>query len=134
MEGMIVGIAVVLAVVAFFIYASKSGAKMLKEQAERIAKAERGKAKILGFSMIGLSGTGSSGRYQAYRFSLEVSNAFKTPYKARSAWNVYPMGAPRVQVGMEVNVKIDVDDPNIIYPSVQDVEFSFMGMKLADRK
>jgi hypothetical protein len=134
MEGMIFGIAVVLVVVAFIIYASRSGGTMLKDQEERMAKAEPGKAKILGFSMLGLRGTGRSGEYQTYKFTLEVSSSFKAPYKTISAWEVYPMGAPSVQVGMEVDVKIDVDDPNMIYPMVQDVDFSYLGLRLANRK
>lgn len=119
--------AVVLAIIAFFMYASKSGAKLLKQREERMAKAVRGKAKIIGSSAAGMRGTGSGGYYQAYNFKLEVSDGYSEPYKTECIWEVYPMGTPKVQDGMEVNVKIDADDRSIIYPSVDGVQYSWNG-------
>lgn len=37
------------------------------------------------------------------------------------------MGVPKVQEGMEVDVKIDADDPNIVYPLIQSVQYSWNG-------
>ena len=103
------------------------GAKLLKERENRLNRAERGRAKILGYNTMGLSGTGSYGRYQAYKFDLEVWSEYKAPYKTSSCWNVYDMGVPKVQEGNEIDVKIDADDPNIVYPMEQSVEFSWTG-------
>ena len=43
----IIPIAVVVVIVAFFIYASKGGAKLLAEREARMAKAEKGKAVVI---------------------------------------------------------------------------------------
>ena len=130
----IIPIAVILGIIFFFMYASKSGAKLLKEREEKINRAESGKAKILGYSVQGLRGTGNAGRYQAVKFTLEVWNAYKSPYKTATVWEVYDMGAPLVQEGMEINVKIDADDPMIVYPSVNSVSYSWMGSQLFNKR
>jgi len=44
------------------------------------------------------------------------------------------MGAPTVQTGMEVNVKMDADDPNIIYPGVSGIKFSWLGDTINRKK
>lgn len=129
MEVLII-LGVVVAIVIFFMYASKSGAKMLAEREARLAKAENGKAKIIGSSPVGLSGTGNGGRYQAYEFALEVSNAYKEAYRTNSIWEVYPMGAPKVQEGMEVDVKIDSENDNTIFPVADGVAFSWNGLMM----
>jgi len=36
-------------------------------------------------------------------------------------------GEPKVQEGLEVNVKIDADDPSVIYPNIQFIEYSWLG-------
>ena len=126
----IIIVGVFAAIILFFMYASKSGAKMLKEREQRIARAERGKAKIIGFAAAGIGGTGTGGKYQGYNFTLEVSNEYKAPYRAKVIWEVNTMGAPLVQEGMEVDVKIDAEDPNIIYPNVNGVQFSWNGLMM----
>jgi hypothetical protein len=129
----IVLVSVFVLIALFFYYASKSGAKMEKERDAKLSRAEAGKAKIIGFNMVGLRGTGSQGEYQAYRFTLEVTSAYKSAYQTRSVWNVFPMGAPKVQEGSEVDVKIDADDQTVIYPIVQGVEYSWMGSIIKER-
>jgi hypothetical protein len=121
---------VVAVIVLFFIFTSKSGAKMLKEREEKMGRASKGKAKILGSVPVGMSGTGHGGRYQAYKFTLEVGDAYMEPYKTKVIWEVYPMGAPKVQDGMEINVKIDADDKNIVYPSADGVSYSWNAMMM----
>ncbi len=121
----IIILAVVAAIVLFFMYASKSGAKMLAEREAKIARSEKAKAKIIGSHPVGISGTGTGGRYQGYEFTLEISNGYKEPYRAKCVWEVYPMGAPKVQEGMEVNVKVDIEDKETIYPLAEGVAFAW---------
>ena len=121
----LIPIVVVVLIIAFFMYASKSGAKLLAEREARINKAEKAKAKIIGSHQVGIRGTGNGGHYQGYEFTLEVSNSFKEPYRAKSVWEVYPMGAPKVQDGMEVHVKIDTEDDQAIYPMDQGLAYSW---------
>ena len=132
MGTIIILIIVVLGLLMFFLFASKKGEKMQTERKEKINRAEDGKAKILSYDVMGLRGRDSGGRYQAYRFNLEVTSNYKSPYKTESIWNVYEMGVPNVQDGKEVNVKIDADDPNVIYPAEQGVAFSWNGKIIYD--
>ena len=125
---------VVAAIVIFFMYASKSGAKMLAERDARIARAENAKAVIIGAHAAGVRGTGSGGQYQGYEFTLEVSNSYKEPYRAKCVWEVYPMGAPKVQQGMQVNVKIDAEDDQVIYPMDQGLAFSWNFQMMHKKK
>jgi hypothetical protein len=127
-------VGVFAAIIGFFMYASKSGAKMLAEREARIAKAEKAKAKIIGSHAAGIRGTGSGGQYQGYEFTLEVSNSYKEPYRAKCVWEVYPMGAPKVQQGMEVNVKIDTEDDQIIYPMEQGLALSWNYLVMNKKK
>lgn len=125
---------VVAAIVIFFMYASKSGAKMLAEREAKIARAEKAKAIVIGSHAAGIRGTGSGGQYQGYEMTLEVSNSYKEPYRAVCVWEVYPMGAPKVQNGMEVNVKIDAEDDQIIYPMDQGLALSWNYLMMHKRK
>ncbi|KXK46293.1 MAG: hypothetical protein UZ05_CHB002002399 [Chlorobi bacterium OLB5] len=125
---------IVAAIVIFFMYASKSGAKMLAEREAKIARAEKAKAIVIGSHAAGIRGTGSGGQYQGYEMTLEVSNSYKEPYRAVCVWEVYPMGAPKVQNGMEVNVKIDAEDDQIIYPMDQGLALSWNYLMMHKRK
>ena len=127
-------VGVLAAIIGFFMYASKSGAKMLAERDARIAKAEKGKATIIGSHAVGIRGTGNGGYYQGYEFTLEVSNAYKEPYRAKCVWEVYPMGAPKVQQGMQVHVKIDAEDDQVIYPMDQGLAFSWNFQMMKKKK
>ena len=124
----IIAIAAVALIIGFFMYASKSGAKMLKEREERFSRSTRGRAKILSNSPAGIAGTGSGGRYQGYKFILEVSDGYQAPYQAEVIWEVYTMGAPKVQTGMELDVRIDSEDKMIVYPVADGVAFSWNGL------
>jgi hypothetical protein len=130
----IIPIVIVLTIIGFLVYASKSGAKLIKQRQERINRAENGKAKIISCTGGSVSGTGEHGRYQSYNFSLEVWNEYKVPYSAETVWEVYDMGVPKVQEGMEVNIKIDAEDTSVIYPNIQFVKYSWLGSMLKDKK
>ncbi len=129
----LIPIIVVAVIVVFFIYASKGGAKLLAEREAKLAKAEKGKAVIIGSHAAGIRGTGNGGHYQGYEFTLDVSNAYKAPYRAKCVWEVYPMGAPKVQNGMEVNVKIDAEDDQLVYPMEDGLAFSW-NFQMMNRK
>ncbi|HAX48087.1 MAG TPA: hypothetical protein PK605_13100 [Ignavibacteria bacterium] len=118
-------VGVFAAIIGFFMYASKSGAKMLAEREARIARASRGKAVVIGSHPVGIRGTGHGGHYQGYGFTLDISDGFNEPYRAHCVWEVYPMGAPKAQPGMEINVKIDTEDNQIIFPLADGLAFSW---------
>ncbi len=124
----IIIVGVVGIIVGFYFWGVKGGEKIKAERSARLAKAENGTAKIISSEPAGLSGTGPGGQYQAYEFTLEVSNPYKSAYTTNSIWEIYPMGAPKVQQGMEINVKIDAEDKDIIYPVADGVLFSWNGL------
>lgn len=127
-------VGVFAAIILFFMFASKSGAKMLAEREAKIAKAEKGKAAVIGMHTVGLRGTGSWGHYQAYGMTLEVSTAYKEPYRAECVWEIYSIGAPKVQNGMVVNVKIDPEDDQLVYPMDQGLAFSWNWQMMHKKK
>lgn len=129
----VISISVVLVIFVFFMYASKSGQKMLDKQAERQKNAEPGEAKILESKKYLLSGRTGGSQYQSFIFKLEVSSRFKSPYITECVWEVQPMSVPSLQDGMKVNVKIDRDNENIIYPSIPNVEYSWHGERLRSK-
>lgn len=61
MTEVIIIVSVFAAIAVFFMYASKSGAKLLKQRDEKLSRAQKGRAKIIGCSPVGMSGTGSGG-------------------------------------------------------------------------
>lgn len=134
--GTIVIIIIILAIIValYFMLTSKSREKMLFKRQEALARAKKGKAKILEFTLLPLSGTGNHGYYKAYTFTLEVSNGYDTPYKTESVWEVYPIGTPNAQQGLEIDVKIDADDPNTIYPLATGVEYSWNAAMMYGKK
>ncbi|MGB4774707.1 MAG: hypothetical protein WBP45_06030 [Daejeonella sp.] len=107
---------------------------MLFKRQEALARAKKGRAKILELTLLPLRGTGIHGYYQAYTFTLEVNNGSDTPYKTQSTWEVYPIGTPNAQQNLEIDVKIDADDPNTIYPLVTGVEYSWNAVMMYGKK
>ena len=130
MEIVLAIVVVFTGIIIFFVINSKSRTKALKEREERHARASKGRAKIISSTPAGLSGTGSGGNYQAYNFILEVSDGFLSPYNTEVIWEVYPIGAPKAQKGMELDVKIDSEDKTIIYPDAEGIAFSWNGLML----
>lgn len=126
----LVGVAVIGGIVLFFMYAARSGEKILAERAEKLKRAKRAQAKILSYSEGNTRGTGSYGRYQGVYFRLEVTLPDRKVYEAKTYWEVYQMAVPQLQVGNIVNVKIDADDPQIIYPNMTSVEYGWLEAQL----
>ncbi len=49
---------------------------------------------------------------------LEIIPPFGAPYQVISVWEIQPAHAPDVQVGKTIPVKVDAQNPKIIYPDV----------------
>ena len=124
---------VILIIFVFIRYAAKSGQKIIDKQNERLNNAEPGEAKIISSEKFYLSGREKGETYQCLKFKLEVSNRFKSPYITENIWNVQPMGAANVQDGKTIAIKIDRDNPKIIYPSIPNIEYSWHGERLNNR-
>lgn len=120
-------------IAAFYFLGTKGGGKLLAERNARIEKAESGIAKIISSAPAGLTSTWKGYEYQVYEFNMEVSNKYKAAYNAKSVWELYPKGGPKVHPGMEINIKIDADDDRIIYPMEDGLKFSW-NYQMLNRK
>jgi len=118
---------VVLGVFLFFWYAARQGEKMMVDRSGKLERAIPAQATITAYQEIGLSQKSNQGKRIAIRFTLDVESAGKAPYSTTSCWDVLPMAIPQVQVGKTVAVKIDADDPMVVYPDIPSVDYSWTG-------
>ena len=49
-------------------------------------------------------------------FTFEINDGFSSPYTASAGWFVDTLHLNKIQEGMELDVKVDKDDPKKIYP------------------
>lgn len=118
---------VVLGMFLFFWYAARQGEKMMGDRSGKLGRATPAQATITAYEEIGLSQKSTRGKRVAIRFTLNVEPTGKPPYTTTSCWDVLPMGIPQVQVGKTVAVKIDADDPKVVYPDIPSVDYSWTG-------
>lgn len=130
----LVAVAVVAGIVLFFMYAARGGEKILAERAEKLKRARPAQAKILSYSEGSTRGTGNHGRYQGVHFRLQVTPPGGAAYETKTYWEVYQMAVPQLQVGNTVKVKIDADDPQVIYPNMPSVEYAWLEAQLQSPK
>jgi len=112
-------------ITGIYFLGTKGGEKLMAERNAKLAKAESGIAKIISTAPAGLSSTWRGHEYQVYELNMEVSNTYTAAYNAKSVWEVYPMGGPKIHPGMVINVKIDTDDNQVIYPMADGLKFSW---------
>lgn len=116
--------------VIFITVAIRGGTKMMNERAAQLAKSVPAEARIVSY-VDRPGGRDNKGRYSSVVFELEVIPPDKKPlYRATACWKVYPMGAPGVQPGNYVAVRVDAKDPQIIYPDLPSVEYDWMRTKI----
>ena len=61
---------------------------------------------------------GGVSNWASYKLSLEVNPPGGEPYLARTTWLVEVAQMSMLQQGQQLSVKIDQEDPTIIYPNV----------------
>lgn len=87
--------------------------KWAQESKRRQAQAKPAKAKIISASQ-GIQG----GEIKKMIFLIfEINDGFTSAYTASAGWFVDTLHLNRVQEGNEIDVKIDRDDPQKIYPA-----------------
>ena len=120
----------ILGLFGFLYYASKSGKKMIKLQKDRLKRAVNAKAIVISQTPLGNRGTNDFGQYQCVKLKLEVWNDTIKAYQVFTYWNTGTLASPYIEIGKEIKVKIDADNPNIIFPSnIPSVEYSFSSEK-----
>ncbi len=60
------------------------------------------------------------------RLRLEVTPPDRPPYQTTVTWDVETGSIPKVQEGKQVPVKMDVENPKIVYPRVGWAEFNWV--------
>ncbi|MEO8512005.1 MAG: hypothetical protein ABI543_00465 [Ignavibacteria bacterium] len=87
--------------------------KWAKENKERQAFAKPAKAKIISVSQ-GIQGGDIK---KMIFFTFEINDGFTSPYTASAGWFVDTLHLNKIQEGMELDVKVDSEDPQKIYPA-----------------
>jgi hypothetical protein len=107
---------------AFFVRLVRKSAR----EAERAAAAQaeaRGRAAHSGFALANVVGLGHSHAVGAAEVLVEMTLEVRPPgareYRARATWLVDLASLPQVQPGLTLQVKVDPDDPQRIYPAAE---------------
>jgi hypothetical protein len=120
--GVIVIALIGLGVVLFVRKAKQDNAKL---QA-RIAQATPAEARVV---QVGRSLDQKNQGTVNVRLRLEVTPPDRPPYQTTVTWDVQTGSIPKVQEGKQVPVKIDVENPKIVYPRVGWAEFNWVYSK-----
>ena len=114
--GLIFGLGTAVLVVGALAAYFAQSRRTEKALAGRMAQARPGAmAKVI---ELGSSYTSRTYGTVSMAMRLEVAPAFGEPYQTISVWEVEPAHVGEVQVGNMLPVKVDVQNPKIIYPDV----------------
>lgn len=105
-----------LVIAAIFWWMKRDFGKLSKwaeENRQRQQAAKPAKAKIISVSQ-GIQGGDIK---KMIFFTFEINDGFKSPYTASAGWFVDTLHLNKIQEGMELDVKIDREDPQKIYPA-----------------
>lgn len=87
--------------------------KWAQENKKRQAAAKPAKAKIVSVSQ-GIQGGDIK---KMIFFTFEINDGFRHPYTATAGWFVDTLHLDKIREGNEIDVKVDADDPQKIYPA-----------------
>lgn len=91
----------------------KKLSKWAQESKRRQAQAKPAKAKIISVSQ-GVQGGDIS---KMIFLTFEINDGFTAPYTASAGWFVDALHLNKIQEGSIIDVKVDADDPQKIYPA-----------------
>ena len=106
----------VIVILAIFYRLKRSFSKLGKwadENRRRQANAKPAKAKIISASQ----GVQGGNIKKMIFFTFEINDGFSSPYTASAGWFVETLHLNNIQEGMELDVRVDKDDPKKIYPA-----------------
>lgn len=116
----VIVIALIFAGVVWFVRKAKQDSAKL---AMRLAQATPAEAKVI---QVGRSLDQKNQGAVNVRLRLEVTPKDHPSYQTTVTWDVQTASIPKVQEGKQVPVKIDVENPNIVYPRVGWAEFNWV--------
>ena len=106
----------IAAFIAPFVYIFYSSGKLEKKLIKRIAQATPVKAKIIKIDNATLDKPFSG--YTDVRLTLETQLTNNKPYQVSACWSVKHISIPNIQPGMFVDIKIDQENKELVYPNV----------------
>lgn len=104
----------VLAVAAFFVFAARSGEKLVQAKKARVAAARPAQAKVRAAKQGRGALIRNGQRGPEIMLTLEVDGR-----TVEARWNVFELGIPKIQEGATVPVRIDAEDPSIVFPDAE---------------
>ncbi|MDF2692921.1 MAG: hypothetical protein K0S65_1304 [Labilithrix sp.] len=112
--------AALLAMVAFVVYAARRGAEMEREWKARVSRARRSVATVLS------TRRGSSAIRHGGHHAPEIILQLRVEgHVVTTRWHVFELGLARIVDGARVSVRVDADDPGVVYPADDWAELSF---------
>ncbi|MCA9515374.1 MAG: hypothetical protein KC635_10555, partial [Myxococcales bacterium] len=93
-------------------------------RAERLARARPARAVVRAHAARGIR---VRGPWSALELELEVHPPEGHKYVAKTCWAVLDDQAPALAPGQPVAVKVDREDPQVVFPDVHDARYSWSG-------
>lgn len=120
LSGPVGGVAFLLLIIAFLAYASHAGAAMEREWNARLSRARRTVATVIS-TRRGVGAIRSGGQHAPeIVLQLLVRGRMMT-----ARWHVFELGLARIGDGAQVAVRIDAEDPELVFPGEHWAALSF---------
>jgi hypothetical protein len=126
-------LAIVVIVMLLLVGMRRGGGQVAAGDEARVQQAFPFEGMIVGFEEIG-EGRDGHGPFRALDFAFEIQPPGESPYQARTAWKVYRRSDAALQLGRTVPIKVDLDDPLVIYPDMPGVEYNWARIQAMQRR
>ena len=126
-------LAIVIVAMLVLALARCGGGRVSASDEARVQRAYPYEGMIVGFEDHG-EGRDGRGEYRMRDFAFEIQPPGESPYQARAAWKVYARSVPALQLGRTVPIKVDLDDPLVIYPDMPGVEYDWARVQATARR
>lgn len=124
----------ILAIIALVLLGTRRGGGQVAVRDEtRLQRAYPYRGMIVGFEEVG-DGRDARGAFRAIDFAFEILPPGESAYQTRTAWKVYGRRNPALQLGRTVAIKVDADDPLILYPDLPGVEYHWARAQAIQRQ
>lgn len=117
-----IGLAAVIGVILLLLWLSRSGGKAQVVQDASLARAVDGRATVRSIAVYDQSQPEIA--WPRYDVTLMIAPQGRAAYEYVARWAVGPLGAPNVQIGAIIPVKVDLAHPGLVYPQVIDLRIS----------
>ena len=126
-------LAIVVIVMLLLVGMRRGGGQVVTGDEVRVQQAFPYEGMIVGFEEIG-AGRDGRGPFRALDFAFEIQPPGEAPYQARTSWKVYRRSDAALQLGRTVPIRVDLDDPLVIYPNMPGVEYHWARVQSIGRR